>query len=114
MVGLGIWFFVLLPTPKPPTPLLKIVPVTSLPGNEDQAAFSPDGNQIAFVWNGEKEDNSDIYVKMIDSGEPLRLTTHPDFDSGPIFSPDGRRIAFSRFSDAMSGFRSAVSTSKNR
>ncbi len=49
VVGLGIWFFVLLPTPKPPTPLLKIVPVTSLPGNEDQAAFSPDGNQIAFV-----------------------------------------------------------------
>src|SRR5205814_8822548 len=36
---------------------MKIVPVTSLDGSEDQAAFSPDGNQIAFVWNGEKEDN---------------------------------------------------------
>ena len=29
--------------------------------------FSPDGEQVAFAWNGEKQDNWDIYVKMIGS-----------------------------------------------
>jgi Tol biopolymer transport system component len=85
-----------------------IRPFTTLQGGQTMPAFSPDGNTVAFSWNGPAEDNRDIYVKLIDSGEPLRLTTHPDFDTGPIFSPDGRRIAFSRFSDAVSGFKSAV------
>ena len=83
-------------------------PLTTLPGAETMPAFSPDGNTVAFSWNGPAEDNQDIYVQMIDSGEPLRLTTNPNFDTGPIFSPDGRRIAFSRFTDAMAGFNSAT------
>ena len=34
---------------------------------DPQPSFSPDGNKVAFVWNGEKEDNYDIYVKQIGS-----------------------------------------------
>ena len=79
-----------------------------LPGARAMPAFSPDGNTIAFSWNGPAEDNRDIYVKLVDSGEPLRLTTNPDFETGPKFSPDGRRIAFSRFNDASAGFSSTV------
>ena len=38
-------------------------------------AFSPDGNQLAFAWDGENGDNFDIYVQLIGSGSPpLRLT----------------------------------------
>src|SRR6266496_3416009 len=96
IVALGIWFLMLRPITAPPAPLLKITPVTSFPGNEDQAAFSPDGNQIAFVWNGEKEDNSDIYVKMIGAEQPLRLTSNPAADTDPTWSPDGHHIAFLR------------------
>jgi Tol biopolymer transport system component len=70
--------------------------VTSFSGNEDQAAFSPDGKQIAFVWNGDKEDNSDIYVKMIGAEKPLRLTSNPAPDTDPTWSPDARYIAFLR------------------
>jgi Tol biopolymer transport system component/DNA-binding winged helix-turn-helix (wHTH) protein len=74
----------------------KIVPITSYSGNESQAAFSPDGNHIAFVWDGAQEDNPDIYVKLVDTGEPLRLTTNPAPDLNPVWSPDGRYIAFIR------------------
>ena len=75
---------------------MRVVPVTSFPGNEDQAAFSADGNQIAFVWNGEEENNADIYVKMIGAETPLRLTTDPETDNNPAWSPDGRSLAFLR------------------
>jgi|GEM_PF-81036 len=79
-------------------PAPRVVPFTSFSGNECCPSFSPDGNQIAFAWNGEKEDNTDIYVKLIDAGAPLRLTTHPDADLSPAWSPDGRYIAFIRSS----------------
>jgi Tol biopolymer transport system component len=64
-----------------------------------QPAFSPDGHQLAFVWTGEKDDNPDIYVKLIGEGHtPLRLTSDPAVDEHPAWSPDGQRIAFVRFS----------------
>jgi Tol biopolymer transport system component len=78
-----------------PEPLAP-VPLTSYPGDERQASFSPDGNQVAFVWDGEKQDNDDIYIKLIGSEPPLRLTTNPDADFSPTWSPDGRSIAFLR------------------
>ena len=96
IVALGIWFLALRPVVKVPASLLGISPVTSFPGNEDQAAFSPDGRQIAFVWNGEKEDNSDIYVKMIGAERPLRLTSNPAPDTDPAWSPDANYVAFLR------------------
>ena len=76
---------------------LRIVRLTSYPGQARQPAFSPDGKQVAFSWNGEKQDNYDIYVKFLDIGTPLRLTTHPGVDGWPAWSPDGRMIAFWRW-----------------
>jgi Tol biopolymer transport system component/DNA-binding winged helix-turn-helix (wHTH) protein len=96
LVALSVWSLLLRPNPSPAVSLLKISPVTSFSGNEDQAAFSPDGKQIAFVWNGDKEDNSDIYVKMIGAENPLRLTSNPAPDTDPTWSPDARYIAFLR------------------
>jgi eukaryotic-like serine/threonine-protein kinase len=48
------------------------------------------------MWNGEKRDNFDIYVKHISSGALLRLTSDPAPEGGPAWSPDGNRIAFVR------------------
>ena len=41
--------------------------LTSYSGMETQPSFSPDGNKVAFVWDGDKGDNQDIYVKQIGS-----------------------------------------------
>ena len=51
---------------------------------------------MAFSWNGEKQDNFDIYIKLIGSPTPERLTTDPAEDISPAFSPDGRSIGFVR------------------
>ena len=86
----------LLPTPEEPLEPLETVPLTSYPGMEGAPTFSPDGNQVAFSWQGEKRDNWDIYVKLIGPGPPLRLTTDPDVDHSAAWSPDAQHIAFLR------------------
>lgn len=72
----------------------RVVPLTTFAGREDFPSFSPDGNQVVFSWNGEKQDNWDLYVKMIGSATALRLTTDAAFDGFPAWSLDGRQIAF--------------------
>jgi Tol biopolymer transport system component len=76
---------------------LRAVPFTSSAGNEGFPSFSPDGNRVAFVWNGEEQANFDVYVKQIGSGTALRLTTDPATDTNPAWSPNDRYIAFLRF-----------------
>jgi serine/threonine protein kinase len=83
-------------TPPVPDEPLQPIPLTSYHGNANHPSFSPDGNQLAFSWNGEKGDNFDIYVTLIGPGAPLRLTTGPEDSEFPMWSPDGRSIAFLR------------------
>jgi len=93
LLAAGVTWRILLPSAKPDAPL-KLIPLTTYPGSESYPTFSPDGSQIAFAWNGEKQDNYDIYVKMVESGLPLRLTTSPESERAPAWSPNGRYIAF--------------------
>jgi Tol biopolymer transport system component len=81
---------------RPPEQSLQAMPFTSYEGSETTPTFSPDGNQVAFSWNGESRENFDIYAQVIGSGDPLRLTKDPAMDTAPAWSPDGRYIAFIR------------------
>ena len=75
------------------------VPLTAFRGHEFRPALSPDASRVAFTWNGEKQDNFDIYVLPIGSGAPFRLTSDPGEDLAAAWSPDGRSIAFLRRSN---------------
>jgi Tol biopolymer transport system component len=96
IVSAAIWLMIDRQRAKTPMAPARLVPFTSFAGTESQPAFSPDGKQIAFVWGGENDDNKDIYVKLIGTEKPLRLTSNPAADSNPTWSPDGRYIAFLR------------------
>jgi serine/threonine protein kinase len=93
LAGLA-WLVGSRPAPPPPPP--EVTPLTSYPGREEFPTFSPDGNQLAFSWDGEQQDNFDIYVKLLDSATSLRLSSDPAPDLSPAWAPDGRQIAFLR------------------
>src|SRR3954451_5060354 len=51
--------------------------------------ISPDGKLVAFSYLG------DIWVVETIGGTARPVTSHPAHDLAPVFSPDGRKIAFS-------------------
>ena len=73
------------------------VPPFSL-GGQDAYAISPDGKEVAFTSNwdevGATSTNNDIFVVPITGGEPKKLSTSPGGDSTPLYSPDGKWLAW--------------------
>jgi len=82
--------------PSPPRAIPRVGTFASQEGVELDPTLGPDGKQIAYVWEGAKRDNFDIYVQLVDETRPRRLTTDPAFDFSPVWSPDGVHIAFLR------------------
>jgi len=91
----GAWWLVSRSAPHQRS-LGEVKPLTTYLGNESEPALSPDGRQIAFAWDGPNQDNYDIYVRLVEGGRELRLTTSPAEDHAPAWSPDGERLAFMR------------------
>jgi eukaryotic-like serine/threonine-protein kinase len=78
-------------------PTMRVFPVTSLEGHETMPTLSPDGSEVAFAWDGDKESgNVDIHMALIGSPTVRRVTTDPAMDVFPSWSRDGRHVAFVR------------------
>lgn len=76
----------------------RIVPLTTMAENAAQPSFSPDGNLVALHRDGDRAENTGIFIKELATGQSMQLTDNPE-DCCPAWSPDGRWVAFSRFND---------------
>ena len=56
------------------------------------ADLSPDGSLLAVVWCEGRD--CDLWVMSSTGGNRVQITSHPSYDDGPAWSPDGTRMAF--------------------
>jgi dipeptidyl aminopeptidase/acylaminoacyl peptidase len=73
------------------------VPPFSL-GGQDQYQFSPDGKEIVYTSNIDEvqatSTNSELFLVPTAGGTSKKITTNPGSDGTPIYSPDGKYIAY--------------------
>jgi dipeptidyl aminopeptidase/acylaminoacyl peptidase len=86
------------PPPRDLTPGDFDAPVFSL-GGQDNYAFSPDGHEICYTSNHDKVEatstNNDLWLVPVNGGTAKNITAdNPASDSTPLYSPDGKYIAY--------------------
>ena len=64
------------------------------PGPHFNPRISPDGTHIAFDVYETGTQTTQVWVGDVSRGVRTRLTSGPSSNSGPVWSPDGSRIAF--------------------
>ncbi|MFL6595151.1 MAG: prolyl oligopeptidase family serine peptidase [Chthoniobacterales bacterium] len=67
-------------------------------GGQDMYAVSPDGQEVAYTSNHDEVEaistNNDIWLVPIGGGEAKKISTSPGNDHTPVYSPDGKHIAW--------------------
>ena len=67
-------------------------------GDANDFSFSPDSKELCFTAVTDRPEatstNGDLFIVPVAGGEPKRITTNPGFDGHPVYSPDGRFIAY--------------------
>ncbi len=86
------------PPPRDLTPGDFDAPVFSL-GGQDNYAFSPDGQEVCYASNHDKVEatstNNDLWLVPVTGGAAKNITAdNPASDSTPLYSPDGKYIAY--------------------
>lgn len=96
LILVGLWWGLGRSPNQRNLPPMQLVPFTTYPGHVGLPTFSPDGSQIAFLWDKDDGKGTDVYVKLIGETTPLRLTSRHGAFGGLAWSPDGHRVAFFR------------------
>ena len=65
-------------------------------GSPNHPSFSPSGDTLAFDWSGPGDRHTNIYLQRLESSTPVRLTVDEADATWPVWSPDGREIAYLR------------------
>jgi len=67
-------------------------------GSASDINFSPDGKEICFTAVTDKVEaistNGDLFLVPTSGGEARKITSNPGFDGNPVYSPDGKYIAY--------------------
>ena len=67
-------------------------------GGQDMYAISPDGQEVAYTSNIDEVEatstNNEIFIVPMAGGTPKKISTSPGNDNTPVYSPDGRHIAW--------------------
>lgn len=66
--------------------------------SEREPSFSPDGKQVAFV--SERGGDADIWIAQPDGTQARQLTRGGSVRSTPMWSPDGRELLYTAFSES--------------
>src|SRR5438046_3380117 len=75
-------------------------------GGQDLYAISPDGQELAYTSNIDEVEatstNKEIFTAPMSGGTAKKISTSPGADSTPLYSPDGKYLAWR--SQARAGF----------
>jgi Tol biopolymer transport system component len=83
--------------PVPPTSPSEYTQLTNFTDSATAPSLSPDGRMVTFKRGGPPfVGPGQIYVKLLPNGESLRLTDGREIKYGPVFTPDGSRIAYTQ------------------
>ena len=84
-------------SPQDITPGDQDVPPFSL-GGPDDYAFSPDGTEVCYAskrdLHEELSTNLDLFTVNLATGATKQITTNAAYDGSPLYSPDGKYIAY--------------------
>jgi serine/threonine protein kinase len=99
--GAALFYFV-----KPSVPVTspsEYIQLTNFSDSVSAPSLSPDGRMITFKRGGDSFlGPGQIWVKVLPNGESVQLTTSPARKYGPVFTPDGTRVAYTN-RDRVSG-----------
>ncbi|HTS65501.1 MAG TPA: protein kinase [Candidatus Acidoferrales bacterium] len=102
--GMAVWRLAPLHAVDDKPVLLRSVPLDSEPASETAPAFSPDGSSVVYASDLGSPGIHHIATRSLSglasggagSNQALTLTSAPQDDTNPVWSPDGSRIAFLR------------------
>ncbi len=78
-------------------------PVIAVPrGYHNNLRISPDGSRVAFAAAPHSAGQLDVHVYDLNRRTSTRLSSTPEADGVPVWSPDGREVAFASWRDGVS------------